>query len=551
MNSHSANSMNDVMFIYNELGLKEGKTYTFEWCDSILQTRYKQPIIFNFDIEIQKVLSRQIIDLNLFKLIVRHLFINYKSHYYLVKHNLQTEDYMFSDPIHINDANKLIFTGDINIVYNNTFFTTNIQTLLKKFRFSMFNADKKKLELTNEDNKDTTYITYTLENLGDKSKTFADRPKAIDFILHSMLDNTTTGLTQEQLNERVNYFESFIAYKFQHPGAHIIHAIIVDTEPGVGKSIYARILREINPHVKDNDELDRALQQFNSGSGDNIITFFNEVADTNQHSKLKAFITEKYIPTEVKFGPRSYELNNNLKIFYTNEKSFSFLGHNDRRFIVMLGTKTQEDVEQQYNIPGFIFDNPAEDIINSRLKDEYFNYLIDLDLKDFNPNMKSKSFAITCNKQEMIEKHLMGEDNLTNFINMLLDKVKTAEVDSNLKGVSNKKCISANHLLKLLDLFKETSNIETNNLFDNLLDNSVSLINNSFTDVKHFEELREIYNRDFKQDTTMSWSTTSIGRKMRSNTKIDIKRLRESQLIIPAELKEFYIDRVMIYIINH
>lgn len=547
---------NDVRYIYKQLGIEDGKPMMFVWSDTLLETEHQQPIIFDFTNKVESVLTQNVIDLPLFKIIARHLFLIYKRNYVIFKDNQQTDEFVFTEPIHINDVNKQITSNELKIKHGNKIYSSPLSSLLKLVKHSLFNASMKKLELSRDDDRNTTYVTYTLKNVGNKSKTFADRPKAIDFILHSMLDNTTSGLTMDDLNERVNYFESFIAYKFQHPGAHIIHAIIVGTEPGVGKSMYARILREINPHVKDNDELDRALQQFNYGSGDNIITFFNEVADTNQHSKLKTFITEKYIPTEIKFGPRCYELNNNLKIFYTNEKSFSFLSHNDRRFIVMLGTKTVNDVEKQYNVPGFVFENPNEDVINSQLKKEYFDYLINLDLGNFNPNVRSKSHAITCNKIEMIEKHLMGEDNLTNFVNTLLEHVPLAEIKTDIPNVKNKPCISSAHLISLLDFFKNTVTVDTDQENKPLLkcfdDDQQEFITNNFKSLEEFIELKDMYYRDFNHDEKMNWSSTLIGRKMKNNnTKLEYKRLRDSQLIIPDGLGKHYSGQVIVYALNY
>ena len=333
--------------------------------------------------------------------------------------------------------------------------------------------------------------------------------------------------------------------------------MIVKTRQGVGKSLYARLLREINPHVKDNEQLERALQQFNSGSGDNIITFFNEVADTNQHSKLKTFITEKYIPTEIKFGPRMTELNNSLKIFYTNDESFSFIDHDDRRFIVFIGTKTQKDVEQQYNTPNFVFSSPSKDILDETLKQQYFNYLISLDLSKFNPNIAPKTPSITCNKTQMIEQYHMGEDNLTNFVNTLLEHVHLVEINANLPGVKNEKCISAEHLIAIFDFFKD--NMDTVFEFDDdsdkeddkdnkKTDSYMSEINRFFKSPKEFSELMNLYKRDFIHDEHSKWSATVLGRKMKANKKITTARLRDNQLIIKPELSEFYEGRRTLYV---
>lgn len=544
----------DVSYIFREIGFVDDEQKTFEWCDSILQNEYKQPIIFDFTPRIEELLTQNLIDIHVFKLIARHLFLVYKRNYVMIRDNQQTYNYMFTEPVHFDNVNKMILNSDLKICANNKYYITSLSNLLKLIKPCLFKASVKKLELKKEDDPTTTYITYTMPTVGNKSKTFKDRPKAIDFILHSMLDNTTSGLTQEELNERVNYFESFIAYKFQHPGAHITHAIIVKTRQGVGKSIYARILREINPHVKDNEQLDRVLQQFNSGSGDNIITFFNEVADTTQHSNLKMFITEEYIPTEVKFGPRMYELNNNLKIFYTNDESFSFIDHDDRRFIVFIGTKTQQDVERQYNIPGFVFASPVEDIINNELKKEYFNYLINLKLDGFNPNVKTNSVAITCNKKEMIEKHNMSEDNLTNFFNTILEHIKLAEIKSNIDGVENKKCVSTDHIVHIFDFFKYNhhKSFEPNDDFEPTFDQSeLDYIDLIFNSRDEFEELKQTYTRDFVHDDNTRWSTTTLCRRMKNNNKVDVKRVRENQLVVPQELKRYYTGRVIIYIIMH
>lgn len=547
----------DINYIFREIGFVEDEAKVFEWCDSILQNEYNQPIIFDFTIDIENVLTQELLDINIFKLIARHLFINYKRNYILIKDNQQTDEFMFTEPIHIDNVNKTIVSSDLKINLNSKYYICQLQSLLKIIKPCLFKASTKKLELEHNDDPDTTYITYTLPCTTTMKTTFKDRPKAIDFMLHSMLDNTMSGLTQEQLNERVNYFESYIAYKFQHPGAHIIHAMIVKTRQGVGKSLYARLLREINPHVKDNEQLERALQQFNSGSGDNIITFFNEVADTNQHSKLKTFITEKYIPTEIKFGPRMTELNNSLKIFYTNDESFSFIDHDDRRFIVFIGTKTQKDVEQQYNTPNFVFSSPSKDILDETLKQQYFNYLISLDLSKFNPNIAPKTPSITCNKTQMIEQYHMGEDNLTNFVNTLLEHVHLVEINANLPGVKNEKCISAEHLIAIFDFFKD--NMDTVFEFDDdsdkeddkdnkKTDSYMSEINRFFKSPKEFSELMNLYKRDFIHDEHSKWSATVLGRKMKANKKITTARLRDNQLIIKPELSEFYEGRRTLYV---
>lgn len=175
-----------------------------------------------------------------------------------------------------------------------------------------------------------------------------------------MLDNTKSRFTQEELNERVNYFESFIAYKFQHPGYKIYNTLVVNVKSDLCTSVYSRILREMNPYVKVYNSLRRQTQRTKNEDEYNIITFYDDV----------------------NFDYNTHKADLDLKIIYSNS-----IPHNPNICVtVFTGTKTYDDVEKMYYTPGFIFSSIMHNTVDKELEKEYFNYLIGLNLDNFNPN---------------------------------------------------------------------------------------------------------------------------------------------------------------------
>lgn len=528
-----------ITWIQSTFGNENG-TVDLYWDDSIFSNKHGQPLLFTFDVTVKELLRNEVLSTKQLKFLLKHLFIDINN---AIIYKQDKDNGSISTPISIGSVDEKIFKYEIKCYEDGEVYETTLSNAIIKLKCCKLYSSYTIGIVDPQDTKNkNVYDVCNYNYYSSNVKTHADRPPAINFLLHSMLDNDESGFEQSELDERVNLFENYIAFKLQNPGVHIPVGIVVQTSPGVGKSTYAKILSLMTSHAFDNADLSKELQQFNAAYLDKTILFYNEVPKTaNMPNTIKKLITEASKVIEIKGGDVLIVPNNSLKIFFTNEIDLNFIENDDRRFIVFKGTKEQKDVIDMFYQDGFIYADTKKGIINPVLIETYFKYLLQLHIpQDFIPSRIPNTKAINENKIDMMNRRSSEDGVLISFLNEMMSRIKTPTM-----AKTNKKCITTKHIVTILNILQQQSNGYEKD--DDL---------KWFNDSDSLKELVDMYSEDYPTNNTnnITWSEHKINPILLNNRyKFNYKkRFYLTSLVIADEfIEELYPQRPDIFIWSH
>ena len=508
------------------------------WNDSFFKNQHGQPILFKYDTEMMDLLRKTTFDYYILKIIIGHLFIQIAQTNVIYKQidELNNNTYVYSYPVCKTRLDTDIFDEPLHFTLKNEV----CQCYLRKFitiANPLKNYMKFKTGLKPTDDSSNIYdICPYVYGLG-KEKTFADRPKEITHLLHCFLDDTTSGFTKEQQEERINHFETAIINKLQRPYLNPGRAVWITSREGVGKSIYARLLRELFPLISDNASMDRDLARFNANSCNQLIVFYNEASDNISLNEIKKIITEDVKQVEEKFGKVRFVDNLSLKIFFTNEKNSKYITPTDRRFDVFRSTHINSDKEiALMRSPGYLFDVDDDSEFRKDLKEKYYDYLMNVKIpKSYNSHDLPTSVALTQNKADLIERQCNGDSLTVKFIRLLFQTLKTSVLENSDNKQFGYKALSIQECVDIMNHFK-------------LDKNDGSEIVGLFNSAKDYDEAYDIYSQDFTRDDkkTEQWSVNKLNMILENHSEFETQRVSESRLKIPEIAKDHYRTRTFI-----
>lgn len=237
-------------------------------------------------------------------------------------------------------------------------------------------------------------------------------PKASDAIMlwHELLRFIFRGD-----DEVVQWFEQWCAYPLQFPGTKLFTSpVIWGRSHGTGKSLIGYTLGSIygKGFVEVDDEMLHASH--NEWAENKQFVLGDEITGGDKRAvseRLKRMITRKRIRLNPKYIP-SYEVDDCLNYYFTSQQPDSFfLEDKDRRFFIweVLGDPMAEDFFMEYD----------KELKSGNLGGALFDYLMRVDLRDFNPNAPA---MMTEAKRAMID---AGRSDLGTWINDLKENPDT------------------------------------------------------------------------------------------------------------------------------
>lgn len=431
--------------------------FEITWNDDIFKNQHGQAKLFPFDERVRSLLANETLTIRQLSLLLKHLFVIIDNHIVYLKFDGKG----FSKLISFPQINNKIFAKTIKVCMGKDRVKQfNLSNLIDSINscedYSSYNVG-----LTEEHDPNSVYDLCVHRYHNGSTKSFNDRPKAIDWLLHAFLDNNECGFTQDELNERVNVFETYIAYKLQHPAVHIGLSFVIQTNPGVGKSTYAKILSKMTSQIMDNADLNKELQHFNAVYLDKIIVFYNEVSlNASACNAMKKLVSEDKKTIEYKGGETLEVSNSSLKILLTTDADLKFIEPDDRHFIVLSGTNKQSDVKDKFLEENFIYSNVHESFLNQDLIAEYKDYLLNLAIpNDFIPAVFPTSRALNENKHSALDRRENEQEVLSSFLLELKNHIHLPTMKEN-----GKLCVTSAHVEKIMYCLQKYRRLHVNTI---------------------------------------------------------------------------------------
>jgi hypothetical protein len=229
-------------------------------------------------------------------------------------------------------------------------------------------------------NSDEIFNTFTgfphIRALGEDSK--ADIKK-----LEPILNHIKNILCSR--NETVfNYYIRYLAHTLQKPYEKPESAIIFISDQGLGKDIINHDFLKLvfgSKYVHRLGNLSDLTKNFNKKLQNKLITVLGELkcykSDPDLEG-LKGMITNKSINIEPK-GVDTYEVNDLQRfIFHTNKPIPLQIPQSDRRFLIHKIHSSFIQSREYYN-------ELAKSVFDPSVAYDFFKYLCELDISDFNP----------------------------------------------------------------------------------------------------------------------------------------------------------------------
>ena len=219
-------------------------------------------------------------------------------------------------------------------------------------------------------------------------------------ILELLRHMTTRESNSRELFE---WILKWIAYPLQNPGAKMRTTIVVAGPQGTGKNLFFEAVMGI--YGKYGRIIDQASveDKFNDWASGKLFLIADEVIARQDlyhvKNKLKSFITSEWIRINPKNVAAYDEKNHVNLVFLSNERMPVVIDEDDRRHTV-LWTPEKLDAD-------FYREVSAE--IRNGGREALFDYLLNLDLGDFNEHTKP---PMTDAKKDLIE---LGKDNISRF----------------------------------------------------------------------------------------------------------------------------------------
>lgn len=242
-------------------------------------------------------------------------------------------------------------------------------------------------------------------------KGFASSPKEGDI---SPWKELLDFLFQNAPDER-KYFEQWIAYPLQHPGAKLKTAVVVYSRvQGIGKNILVEAVEKIYGEEGNAKEIgDRELYaSFNSWLRDRQFIVGDEAqgerGKRTAAEHLKRLITSPFVEVNEKHKPQ-YSLPNVANyIFLTNNPDPFYIAAEDRRFWIW-EIPQREPLASEFYVRFHDWKESSEGIAALHY------HLLQVDTGDFNPDAKAPTTAA---KDEMIE---LGRSEVERWLRELPD----------------------------------------------------------------------------------------------------------------------------------
>lgn len=209
-------------------------------------------------------------------------------------------------------------------------------------------------------------------------------------LYEKLRDSLFAGLTPENLT----WFEQWLAYPLQHPGAKQFTAVVLwSLQHGIGKTLIGHTMRRIygtNFAEIGNKDLD---SQFNSHVVNKQFILGDEIAGGEKRQlsdRMKSMITQLFVRVNQKYVPE-YEIPDCVNYLFTsNHPNSFFMENDDRRYFVheVISPKLSDAFYKEYDT-----------WYRSERVGALFSYLLNLDLTGYNPLAAA---PITNSKREMI-----------------------------------------------------------------------------------------------------------------------------------------------------
>ena len=191
------------------------------------------------------------------------------------------------------------------------------------------------------------------------------------------------------------WYLKWCAYPLQYPGVKMFTSVVIHgIRQGTGKSVLGYTMGKIyGRNFSEISQLD-LHNKFNAWAENKQFVMGDDVTGSNKRADadfLKKIITQKEIRIDVKYVP-TYVLPDRVNYFFTSQHSDSFfLEDDDRRFFIheVIVEPKDDEYYAKYNL--WLETGGAAAV---------FQYLLDLDLDDFNPT--AKAFK-TSAKERMID----------------------------------------------------------------------------------------------------------------------------------------------------
>jgi len=180
------------------------------------------------------------------------------------------------------------------------------------------------------------------------------------------------------------YYISYLAHIAQRPAIKPGTAIVFISEEGLGKDIINHDFLKLvfgAKYVHRLNNLSELTRNFNKKLQNKLLTVLGELKSYKSEAdieKLKGLITDTTITIEPK-GVDPYEILDDQRfIFHTNNSIPFQISETDRRFII-------HRIPKKYIQNREYYDKLAGDVFNPIVAREFFKYLCEYDIKDFNP----------------------------------------------------------------------------------------------------------------------------------------------------------------------
>lgn len=176
---------------------------------------------------------------------------------------------------------------------------------------------------------------------------------------------------------------NWLAYPLQHPGSKMASAVIVHGSEGTGKSItFDEIMGRIYGHYKTTIGQQQLESSFTEWQSKKLFVLAEEVVARSERNQfkgvLKHLVTGSTLQIDQKHMSLRDETNHMNLVFLSNSTIPLELDTGDRRYMVLY----VDDVP-----PAEYFKALFEEINNGGVE-AFFDFLLNMDLGDFNPHTK-------------------------------------------------------------------------------------------------------------------------------------------------------------------
>ena len=185
--------------------------------------------------------------------------------------------------------------------------------------------------------------------------------------------------------DKKEYILNWFAYILQHPEDRNRIALHIVSEQGIGKNILTNAICKYlgNEFSKTNLQIDSVIGQYTGDIDNKLLVVINELnRDNKDMDRLKSIITEDDISINKKYGSKYTAKNTASYIFLSNHTDTKIISNGDRRFtyIRSYGKPLDDSEYKDMCMPG------TAGLLKDEYQNDFINYLLARDLKDFNPN---------------------------------------------------------------------------------------------------------------------------------------------------------------------